>query len=527
MKPLVAIVGRPNVGKSTLFNRLARRRIALVEDQPGVTRDRHYWDVDYDGRDITIIDTGGFVPGEKDSLLQQVREQAQLAVEECDAIIFVTDARVGLTSADQDVATYLRQSGKPVVVAANKLDTESGTMQSLAGEFFKLGLGDVFPISAEHGLGVGSMMETVMGKLPPLSPEELAAREQADKAEDAAEAGEEGAEGEEAAPAEEEDRPIRVAIIGRPNVGKSTLVNALLKEKRVVASEIPGTTRDPIDSELTYKDRKVILTDTAGIRRKKTIAHRVEKFSVVAALKSLERSDVAVLLMDATEPAVDQDAKLAGIAEEKGRALVIVVNKWDLISTDERKQALFRENLKYAMKFVGYAPIVFTSALTGSKVEMFSVVAALKVIDRSDVAVLLMDATEPAVDQDAKLAGIAEEKGRALVIVVNKWDLISTDQRKQELFREDLKHALKFVGYAPIVFTSALTGSKVEKVLELAVELADQFRYRAPTPQLNRLLKHIEENHPAPIVGRGPLRVYYMAQVGTAPPTFALTCNRP
>ena len=434
MKPLVAIVGRPNVGKSTLFNRLARRRIALVEDIPGVTRDRHYWDVDYDGRDITIIDTGGFVPGEKDSLLQQVREQAQLAVEECDAIIFVTDARVGLTSADQDVAHYLRQSGKPVVVAANKLDSESGTLQALAGEFFRLGLGEVFPISSEHGLGVGSMMETVMGKLPPLSPEELAAREQAARAEEAAEAGEEVAEGEEAAPAEEEDRPIRVAIIGRPNVGKSTLVNALLKQKRVVASEIPGTTRDPIDSELTYKDRKVILTDTAGIRRKKTIAHRVEKFSVVAALKSL---------------------------------------------------------------------------------------------DRSDVAVLLMDATEPAVDQDAKLAGIAEEKGRALVIVVNKWDLISTDKRKQELFREDLKHALKFVHYAPIVFTSALTGSKVEKVLELAVELAVQFRYRAPTPQLNRLLEHMSDNHPAPIVGRGPLRLYYMAQVGTAPPTFAITCNRP
>ncbi|HEX5744811.1 MAG TPA: ribosome biogenesis GTPase Der [Archangium sp.] len=434
MKPLVAIVGRPNVGKSTLFNRLARRRIALVEDQPGVTRDRHYWDVDYDGRDITIIDTGGFVPGEKDSLLQQVREQAQLAVEECDAIIFVTDARVGLTSADQDVAHYLRQSGKPVVVAANKLDSESGSLQALAGEFFRLGLGEVFPISAEHGLGVGTMMETVMGKLPPLSPEELAAREQAAKAEEAAEAGEGGEEGEETAPAEEEDRPIRVAIIGRPNVGKSTLVNALLKEKRVVASEVPGTTRDPIDSELTYKDRKVILTDTAGIRRKKTIAHRVEKFSVVAALKSMERSDVAVLLMDATEPAVDQDAKLAGIAEEKGRALVIVVNKWDLISTDKRKQ---------------------------------------------------------------------------------------------ELFREDLKHALKFVHYAPIVFTSALTGSKVEKVLELAVELAVQFRYRAPTPQLNRLLEHMADNHPAPIVGRGPLRLYYMAQVGTAPPTFAITCNRP
>ena len=442
MKPMVAIVGRPNVGKSTLFNRLVRRRIALVEDEPGVTRDRHYADAEWGDRSFTLIDTGGFVPGEKDTLLKQVREQAQLAVEECDAIIFVTDARAGLTTSDQEVATYLRQSGKPVVVAANKLDNESQMLQAHSAEFFRLGLGEVFGISAEHGLGVGTMMETVVGKLPPPSPEELEARAKAERlekaAEDAAEWGEEALEGEEGAeeaPAEEEpDRPIRVAIIGRPNVGKSTLVNALLKQKRVVSSEIPGTTRDPIDSALKYKDREIILTDTAGIRRKKTIAH---------------------------------------------------------------------------------------------KVEMFSVVAALKVIDRSDVAVLLMDATEPAVDQDAKLAGIAEEKGRALVIVVNKWDLISTDERKQELFRENLKYAMKFVGYAPIVFTSALTGSKVEKVLELAVELADQFRYRAPTPQLNRLLKHIDENHPAPIVGRGPLRVYYMAQVGTAPPTFALTCNRP
>lgn len=469
MKPLVAIVGRPNVGKSTLFNRLARRRIALVEDIPGVTRDRHYWDVECEGRFITIIDTGGFVPGEKDSLLQQVREQAQLAVEECDVIVFVTDARAGLTTADQEVATYLRQSGKPVVVAANKLDSGSQLVQAHSAEFFRMGLGEVFPISAEHGLGVGAMMEVVVGKLPPMDDEELAAKafaetendtpaeemdetafgyvpEEDEDAEDPLEDGDEGSARGEAPAAtpiaeggaqqedEEEERPIRIAIIGRPNVGKSTLVNALLKQKRVVASEVPGTTRDPIDSELVYKNRQVVLTDTAGIRRKKTIAHRLEKFSVVAALKSMERSDVAVLLMDATEPAVDQDAKLAGLAEEKGRALVIVVNKWDLITTDERKQ---------------------------------------------------------------------------------------------ELFREELKYALKFVHYAPIVFTSALTGSKVEKVLELAVELADQFRYRSPTPQLNRLLKSLEDGHPAPIVGRGPLRVYYMAQVGTAPPTFAITCNRP
>jgi GTP-binding protein len=231
-----------------------------------------------------------------------------------------------------------------------------------------------------------------------------------------------------------DDGTIRIAIIGRPNVGKSTLVNALLKEKRVVASEIPGTTRDPIDSTLTFKDKKLILTDTAGIRRKRSIAQRVEKYSVLAALKVMERSDVAVLLMDATEPAVDQDAKLAALAEDKGRALVIVVNKWDLIGTD---------------------------------------------------------------------------------------------QRRQESYREALKYSLKFVGYAPIVFTSALKGSKVEKVLEIAIELAEQFRYRAPTPQLNRLLDHTVSEHPAPVVNGKPLRLYYIAQVGTAPPTFALTCNYP
>ncbi|SES86690.1 ribosome biogenesis GTPase Der [Stigmatella erecta] len=409
MKPLVAIVGRPNVGKSTLFNRLAGRRLALVEDEPGVTRDRHYADAQWGDRTFTLIDTGGFVPGEKDSLLKQVREQAQLAVEECDVILFVTDGRAGLTAADEAVAELLRKSGKPVLVAANKLDSGSDAMQALSGEFFRMGLGEVMPLSAEHALGVPQLVEAVLDRLPPKQ------------------------EGEDAEVLPD-DGTLRVAIIGRPNVGKSTMVNAILKEKRVVASEVPGTTRDPIDSALTYKGHKLILTDTAGIRRKRSIAHRVEQFSVVS---------------------------------------------------------------------------------------------ALKVMDRSDVAVLIMDATEPAVDQDAKLAGLAEDKGRALVIVVNKWDLIGTDQRRQEAYREALKHSLKFVGYAPIIFTSALTGSKVEKVVDIAVELAEQFRYRAPTPQLNRLLEHMVDSNPAPIVAGKPLRLYYIAQVGTAPPTFALTCNNP
>ncbi|WP_163996497.1 ribosome biogenesis GTPase Der [Pyxidicoccus caerfyrddinensis] len=409
MKPLVAIVGRPNVGKSTLFNRLVGKRLALVEDMPGVTRDRHYHDAEWEGRTFTFIDTGGFVPGDKDSLLQQVREQAQLAVEECNVIIFVVDAREGITPADDAVAKYLRKSGKPVVVAANKLDNTTGQMQALAAEFYKLGLGEVQAMSAEHGLGVQGLFDEVVAKLPPKEEDEDA----------------------EAPP---DDGIIRVSIIGRPNVGKSTLVNSILKQKRVVASEIPGTTRDPVDSPLTYKGEQLILTDTAGIRRKKTIAHRVEQFSVISALKVMERSDVAVLLMDAMEPAVDQDAKLAGLAEERGRALVIVVNKWDLVDAD---------------------------------------------------------------------------------------------QRRQETYRESLKYALKFVGYAPILFTSALTGSKVEKVVDVAVELAKQFRFRAPTPQLNRLLEHMVDNHPAPIVRGKPLRLYYISQVTTAPPTFAITTNHP
>jgi len=408
MKPLVAIVGRPNVGKSTLFNRLSRRRLALVEDVPGVTRDRHYADAEWGSKLFTFIDTGGFIPGDEDELLKAVREQAQLAVEECDLVLFVTDGRAGLTSVDQEIGAYLRKSGKKVLLVANKLDSEK-VREQLAGEFYALGLGEVFGLSAEHGLGIVPLMETVLDLLPQApslttEPEE-----------------------------KPEDGRVRLAIVGRPNVGKSTLINSLLKQKRLVASEVPGTTRDPIDSEIQFKEQRFILTDTAGIRRKKTIAHKVEQFSVVASLRVIDRSHVAVLLVDATEPAVDQDAKIAGIAEEKGRALLIVVNKWDLIA----------------------------------------------------------------------------------------------DKRKQEALRDELKLKLKFIAYAPTIFTSALTGAKVDKVLEISAQLYEQFHFRAPTPHLNRLLKHMTENHPVPIVQGRPLKLYYVAQVGTAPPTFAFTCNKP
>lgn len=406
-RPLVALVGRPNVGKSTLFNRLVGRRLAIVQDVPGVTRDRHYADAEAEGRPYRLIDTGGFVAGEQDELLTAVREQAQLAVEECQGVLLVVDGRAGITAADQEVAVYLRRSGKPVVLVVNKLDTERHR-QALESDIYRLGFPEPVAVSAEHALGLGELEARIAGLVP-------AAPEVVEGPEDA------GA--------------IRLAIVGRPNVGKSTLINSLLKQKRLVATATPGTTRDPIDAELRFGGRRYVLTDTAGIRRKRSIAQRLEQFAVVA---------------------------------------------------------------------------------------------SLKVIERSDVAVLLMDATEPAVDQDAKIAAVAEAEGRALLVVVNKWDLIQKDRRKEEAFRAELKHHLKFVAYAPILFTSALTGQRVEKVLEIGALLYDQLQYRVPTPQLNRLLESIQESHPSPLAPGGrSIRLYYMAQVGTSPPAFTITSNRP
>ncbi|HME92061.1 MAG TPA: ribosome biogenesis GTPase Der [Myxococcaceae bacterium] len=405
MKPLVAIVGRPNVGKSTLFNRLVGRRLALVGDLPGVTRDRNYADAEWNGRAFTLIDTGGFVPERADSLLSQVQEQAQAAVEECDLILLVVDARAGANAADQQLASYLRKSGKPIVLAVNKVDDPARADSGELGDFHRLGLGDLFAVSAEHAIGLDALLDQVVSLFP-------AWEGQSEQAEEAV---------------------TRIAIVGRPNVGKSTLVNALLGEKRLVANELPGTTRDPIDSRLSYKGRSFVLTDTAGIRRKSTIAQRVEQFASMAALRSIERSQVAALVMDATEPAVDQDAEIASIAEDRGRALLLVVNKCDL------------------------------------------------------------------------LTGGLDEKA----------------------LRAQLKYALKFVSYAPVVFTSAAQGLKVEKVLELGDKLAQQLHLRVPTPRLNRLLAEISDSHPAPLAHGRPVRLYYIAQVGTAPPTFALTSNRP
>lgn len=408
MKPLIALVGRPNVGKSTLFNRLIGRRLALVEDMPGVTRDRHYADLSWAGRELTVVDTGGFVPAGSADVLAGVRAQAEVAVETCDVVLLVVDGRAGPVAADAELAALLRKSGKPVLVVVNKLD-HSPAAETGAAEFYGLGFREVFPVSAEHALGIDALLDAVLALVPPAL--------------------------EEAPPQPSDvDEPIRVAIIGRPNVGKSTLVNALLGQERVLAGPVPGTTRDPIDSELAFDGRRIVLTDTAGIRKKRALAERVERVSILGALRS---------------------------------------------------------------------------------------------VDRSDVAVLVLDATEPGVEQDARLAGMVDEKGRALVVYVNKWDLLDREGRKQEELREALKWQLRFVAHAPILFGSALHGRHVSKVLEVAVQLFDQSRLKAPTPMLNRLLQKVVDAHPPPSDRGRPLKFYYITQVAIAPPTFALTCNRP
>ena len=407
MRPLLAILGRPNVGKSTLFNRIAGRRLALVQDQPGVTRDRHYADAEWQGRPLALVDTGGFIPEQATGLAAQVRAQAELAAAEADVLLMVVDGRTGTTAADQTLARALRKTGKPLLLVVNKLDAP-GSEDTGTAEFFQLGIPDVFGVSAEHARGLDALLDAAVARLPPPVPAP--------------------------APEAEDSAPVRLTILGRPNVGKSTLLNALLGKERVVANPEPGTTRDPIDIELEHGGRRFVLTDTAGIRRKRAVGEGVERLSVLAALRSLERAEVAVLVLDAAEPGVEQDARLAGLVAEHARALLVVVNKWDLVPKDPKAQ---------------------------------------------------------------------------------------------RRLRDDLKWTLDFAAYAPVLFVSALEGKGVEKVLDVAAELHQQFHQRVPTPALNRLLAKVVDAHPAPIVGGRPLRLYYAAQVGTAPPAFAFTTNRP
>ena len=338
MKPIVAIVGRPNVGKSMLFNRLAGQRLSIVEDTPGVTRDRLYADCEWGGRTFTIVDTGGIEPNTDSEILQFMRDQAELAIQNANVIVLVCDIRTGVTAADQDVANMLLRSKKPVVLAVNKADSV-GEPDPVFYEFYNLGLGDPVAVSAVHGHGTGDLLEECLKYFP---------------AED-----EDGTD----------DDVIKVAVIGKPNAGKSSLINRILGEERVIVSNMAGTTRDAVDSYFENDKGKYLFIDTAGMRKKSKVVDRVEKFSVLRATMAIDRADVCLIMIDANDGVTDQDTKVAGLAHEAGKACIIVVNKWDLVEKDGKTMDKMRQAIRADLGYMTYAPIVFISALTGQRVD--------------------------------------------------------------------------------------------------------------------------------------------------------------
>ena len=337
MKPIVAIVGRPNVGKSTLVNRLAGKRVSIVKDTPGVTRDRIYAEAEWLGRPYTLIDTGGIEPKTDNQMLQYMREQALTAIDTADVIVFITDGRTGLTDADLEVGNMLRRSKKPVVIAVNKLDNMRDV--SSIYEFYELGLGDPYPISAEQMQGVGDMLDAVVQYFPP---------EDAD---------------------EEEEEILHIAVIGKPNTGKSSLINRLLGEERVIVSDLAGTTRDAIDTKVTFEGRDYIFIDTAGIRRHSKIKESIEHYSVLRAVTAVERCDIAIVMIDATEGLTEQDAKIAGIAHDNGKGVIVAVNKWDAIEKDDKTMYQYIRDIDTTLSFMPYAQKMFISAKTGQRVN--------------------------------------------------------------------------------------------------------------------------------------------------------------
>lgn len=343
-KPIVAIVGRPNVGKSTLFNALAGSRISIVKDTPGVTRDRIYADVSWTDRDFTMIDTGGIEPDSKDIILSQMREQAQIAIDTADVIIMMTDVRQGLVDADAKVADMLRRSHKPVVLVVNKVDHFDKYMMDVY-EFYNLGLGEPMAISAASRLGLGDMLDEVIQYFPANSQEEA-----------------------------EDERP-KIAVVGKPNTGKSSLINKLCGKDRVIVSDIAGTTRDAVDTEVRYNGQEYVFIDTAGIRRKSKIKEEIERYSIIRAVTAIERADVVIIMIDGVEGVTEQDAKIAGIAHERGKGVIIAVNKWDIVEKDDKTVYRQSERIRQVLSFMAYAEIMFISAKTGQRLnKMFDMI---------------------------------------------------------------------------------------------------------------------------------------------------------
>ncbi len=423
--PLVAVVGRPNVGKSTLFNRLVGGRPALVEDVPGVTRDRRYGEVEFGGRRFRVVDTGGLDPGaEEGAVTAGIHRQAHRGVGEADVIVFVVDARDGVTPTDRDVAEMLRKSGKPVIVAANKVD--GAAQESLVGEIYEMGLGEVIAVSATHGRGSRELLDAIFATLDSVAPTPTPTPTPTPES-----------DSEPREPAPETRRPIRLAFVGRPNVGKSSLVNRLLGEERVLVHDQPGTTTDPVDTPFEFLGDPFVLVDTAGIRKRARVEEPTEKIAVSMALGVIERADVAALVIDSSEGPAEQDAKIGGAIEEAGRAVVIVFNKADLLGTGRARDA-------------------------------------------------------------------AEKK-----------------------LREQVKDTLPFLSFAPIRFVSAKTGQGVTDLISDAGRIYQEHGRRIATAELNRFFAEVCEETPPPTLRGRPVRIHYLTQVGSHPPTFVLWANRP
>jgi GTPase len=455
MKPLVAIVGRPNVGKSTLFNRLVGQRLAIVEDLPGTTRDRLYADADWNGRTFTLVDTGGLELGVGDNMAARVTAQAHLAVEEADVIVLLVDARDGITPADSDVAELLRRSNKPVVLGANKADNPARRQEAV--EFYSLGLGEPITLSASQGTGTGDLLDEITARLP-----------EADEADDGA-----------------VDGLPRIAIVGRPNVGKSSLVNSVLGRDRVIVSDVAGTTRDAIDTEVEHEGRRVVLVDTAGIRRRGRVGAGVEKYSVLRATRAIDRCDVAVLVIDGVEGLTAQDTHIAGYIHEVARGIVVVVNKWDIVR--ERRQALL---------------------------------AAAAQADAAAAALAAALDPERATPADPREAPVAP-------IIIAPPQPMGEDALDAKGFLREVRERIKFMPYAPVVFAAAKTGYHVGPILDHALRIFDERQRRVPTAELNEVVREAVQRHAPPTSQGRALKVYYATQAEVSPPTFVFFVNDP